>query len=147
MAEYHLAQLNISHMKYSMDAPEMAEFVARLEDVNALADRSPGFVWRLQPDDGGAAAIDIFGPEYLVNLSVWQDVESLRDYAFRSAHKDVLARRDEWFERMPEACAVLWWVPAGHVPTLAEAAQRLAQLRQHGPTSRAFTFQRIFLPA
>ena len=146
MPEHQLAQLNIAKMKYGFDDPELADFVAALDDINALADESPGFVWRLQTDEGDATAIDFFGSDYLVNMSVWEDVESLRDYAFRSAHRDVLARRNEWFDRMDEAYAVLWWVPAGTIPTLEQAAARLDSLRRLGPTSRAFTFKQLFEP-
>ncbi|MDJ0776907.1 MAG: DUF3291 domain-containing protein [Gammaproteobacteria bacterium] len=146
MADHHLAQLNIARMKYAFDAPAMADFVARLEDINALADESPGFVWRLQTDEGDATAIDFFGPDLLVNLSVWRDVESLRDYAFRSAHREVLAQRHRWFERMQEAYAVLWWIPAGSIPTLEEAAERLDYLRRDGPGPGAFTFSKQFAP-
>ena len=146
MPEYHLAQLNIAKLKYGLDDPELADFIARLDDVNALADESPGFVWRLQTDEGDATAIDFFGSDYLVNMSVWQDVESLRDYAFRSAHKEVLARRHEWFDRMEDAYAVLWWIPAGSIPTIEEASERLESLRQQGPNPQAFNFKQIFEP-
>ncbi|MCP4390237.1 MAG: DUF3291 domain-containing protein [Gammaproteobacteria bacterium] len=146
MPEYHLAQLNIAKLKYGIDDPELADFVAMLDDVNALADEAPGFVWRLQTEEGDATAIDFFGLDYLVNMSVWQDVESLRDYAFRSVHKEVLARRHEWFDRMEDAYAVLWWVPAGTIPTLDESSERLESLRANGPNPRAFTFKQIFEP-
>ena len=146
MSEFHLAQLNIAKMKYPLDDPQMQEFVARLDEVNGLADAAPGFVWRLQTDEGDATAIDYFGPDTLVNMSVWDDVESLRDYAFRSAHKDVLARRHEWFDRMEQAYSVLWWIPSGSIPTIEEAAERLASLRQHGPSACAFTFKHLFKP-
>lgn len=143
---HHLAQLNIARMKYGFDHPELADFIARLEEINGLADAPPGFVWRLQTDEGDATAIDYFGPDYLVNMSVWRDVESLRDYAFRSAHREVLARRHRWFERMDEASSVLWWIPAGTVPALEEAAERLDSLRRHGAGPHAFTFRRLFEP-
>jgi len=146
VSEYHLAQLNIAKLKYGFDDPELADFIARLDDVNALADESPGFVWRLQTEEGDATGIDFFGSDYLVNMSLWQDVESLREYAFRSAHKEVLARRHEWFDRMEDAYAVLWWVPAGTIPTIEEASERLESLRQEGPNPRAFTFKQIFEP-
>lgn len=146
VSEYHLAQLNIAKLKYGIDDPELADFVARLDDINALADESPGFVWRLQTEEGDATAIDYFGADYLVNMSVWQDVESLRDYAFRSAHKEVLARRNEWFERMDDAYAVLWWIPAGSIPSIEQAGERLESLRANGPNPRAFTFKQIFEP-
>ena len=147
MSEYHLAQLNIAKMKFPLDDPQMAAFVERLDEVNALADDAPGFVWRLQTEDGDATAIDFFGADTLVNLSVWRDVEALRNYTFRSAHKEVLARRHEWFDRMEEAYSVLWWIPAGHVPTLEEASERLDSLRSDGPGPRAFTFKQLFDPA
>lgn len=146
MTEHHLAQLNIAKMKFAIDAPELTEFVARLDDVNALADDSPGFVWRLQTEDGYATAIDYFGPEYLVNMSVWSDVDSLHNYVYRTAHNDIMARRKEWFERMLEVYSVLWWIPAGTIPTIAEADQRLQKLRQNGPTAEAFTFKQMFPP-
>jgi len=133
-------------MKYDIDSPELTDFVARLEDVNALADDSPGFVWRLQTDTGDATAIDFFGPDTLVNMSVWQNIESLHDYVYRSAHKEVLARRKEWFARMLEAYSVLWWIPAGSIPTLEEAAQRLEELQNRGPSAAAFTFKQMFPP-
>ena len=146
MSEYHLAQLNIAKMKYSFESPEMADFVARLEDVNLLADAAPGFVWRLQTGDGDATAIDFFGADVLVNMSLWSDLDSLRDFAFRSAHREVLARRREWFDVLDEACSVLWWVPAGYIPTLEEAAGRLDDLRRDGPGPRGFTFRQTFAP-
>ena len=144
MTEYYLAQLNIAKMKFPLDDPRMQEFVDQLDAVNALADEARGFVWRLQTEAGDATAIDFFGADTLVNMSVWQDVESLREYAFRSAHKDVLARRHEWFCRLEEAYAVLWWIPAGTIPTLEDAAERLERLRRHGPSRDAFTFKQLF---
>jgi hypothetical protein len=143
VSAYHLAQLNIAKMKFAIDAPELADFVARLEDINALADESPGFVWRLQTEDGDATAIDYFGPDSLVNMSVWTDVESLHNYVYRSAHNEVMALRKQWFDRMLEAYSVLWWIPAGTVPTIAQADERLQRLRQNGPTAGAFTFKQI----
>ncbi|MBI2307387.1 MAG: DUF3291 domain-containing protein [Rhodocyclales bacterium] len=144
MSRYHLAQMNIATMKASLESPLMADFVANLERINALAEQSPGFVWRLQDEAGDATAIRPFGEQVLVNLSVWHDVASLHGYAFRSAHVELMRRRREWFAPMPEAYAALWWVPAGHRPTLAEAAERLAHLRAHGTTPFAFTFRDAF---
>lgn len=146
MPEYHLAQLNLAKMKTAIDSPEMSDFVARLEDVNALADASPGFVWRLQTDAGDATAIDFFGPDFLVNMSVWQNIESLHDYVYRSAHKEVLVRRHEWFDRVVEAYLVLWWVPAGTIPSLEEAGKRLDNLRNNGPNPQAFSLKQRFDP-
>ena len=144
MSGYHLAQLNIAKMKFAIDSPELADFVARLEDVNALADDSPGFVWRLQTEAGDATAIDYFGPDYLVNMSVWEDVESLHRYVYRSAHNEVMALRKQWFDRMLEAYSVLWWIPAGTIPTIAQADERLQNLRQNGPSVESFTFKQVF---
>ncbi len=146
MAGFNLAQLNIAQMKFPLDSPGMAEFVARLEDINALADSAPGFVWRLQTEDGDATGIDFFGADLLVNMSLWRDLDSLRDFAFRSAHRELLARRREWFATLEPAYAVLWWLPAGRIPTLQEAAGRLECLRRDGPGPRAFTFGKPFPP-
>ena len=146
MAGHHIAQLNIARMKFPLDAPQMADFGARLDEVNALADAAPGFVWRLQTDAGDASAIDIFGADLLVNMSLWESIPALQDFAFRSAHRHVLARREEWFEPMREAWSVLWWLPAGELPTLEDAARRLERLRREGPTGSAFTFRQRFEP-
>jgi len=143
----HLAQLNIAQMKFAIDDPALADFVARLEDVNALADAAPGFVWRLQTEAGDATAIDFFGADKLVNMSVWQDLDSLHSYVFRSEHNQVMALRKQWFERMGDAYSVLWWVDAGHLPSLPEAGERLDRLRRHGPHALAFTFKHSFPPA
>lgn len=144
MSRYHLAQLNIASMKEPLESPGMADFVANLERINALAESSPGFVWRLQDEAGDATAIRPFGAEVLVNLSLWQDVESLGDYVYKSAHTEMLKRRNEWFSRLGEAHMVLWWVPAGHLPDVQEAAERLRLLRESGPTAQAFSFRERF---
>ena len=146
MTEYHLAQLNIAKLKFAPDAPEMAGFVNQIEAINALADDAPGFVWRLQTDEGDATAIDYFGPDYLVNMSVWENIKALHDYVYRSSHKKVLARRKEWFDHLQEAYSVLWWIPKGHIPTVEEAGERLDRLRNEGPHTQAFTFKQTFAP-
>ena len=146
MSRVHLAQLNIAKMTFAIDDPEMAGFVARLDDLNALADSAPGFVWRLQTDDGDATAIDYFGADTLVNMSVWQDIESLHAYVYHSAHNRVMARRRQWFERIEAAYSVMWWIEAGHIPSLEEADGRLQVLRREGPSARAFTFKQPFAP-
>lgn len=146
MIRYHLAQLNIATMREPLESPSMAEFVANLERINSLAESSPGFVWRLKDDSGAATTIRPFGDNILVNMSVWETVESLHTFAFRTAHTDIMRRRREWFDQMAEAYAALWWIPAKHVPTTAEAAQRLAHLREQGPTAYAFTFRKTFPP-
>jgi hypothetical protein len=144
MAAYELAQLNIAHMKTPLDAPEMADFVANLDRINALADAAPGFIWRLKSEDGNATSLRPFGENTLVNMSVWSSVASLSDYVYKSVHVEIMKRRKEWFERMPEAYHVLWWVPAGHRPGEDEAMQRLQTLRAMGPTDRAFSFKQAF---
>jgi hypothetical protein len=144
MSRYELAQLNVATMKFPLDAPGMADFVANLERINALAEQSPGFVWRLQTEEGDATAMRRLGDNMLVNLSVWADVESLNHYVYQTAHVEIMRRRKEWFERMGEAHFVLWWVPAGHRPGVEEAAARLALLREQGPSAQAFSFRYAF---
>jgi hypothetical protein len=147
MTAHHLAQLNVARLREPIDSPLLAEFVAALAPVNALADASPGFVWRLQSDGGDATSIHAYDdPLIIVNLTVWQSVEHLREFAFRSGHRDVMRRRREWFERMADAYVVLWWLPAGSVPTVLEARDRLERLRRDGPTAEAFTFRAPFPP-
>jgi hypothetical protein len=144
-AAFQLAQVNIGRALGEMTDPVMAEFVANLPAINALADQSPGFVWRLQTDDGDATAVRPFADaRILINLSVWSDLAALRAYVYRSAHATVMKRRREWFERFDRIYVTLWWVPAGHRPPVAEAVARLAHLEQHGPTAFAFTFAQPF---
>jgi hypothetical protein len=145
MAAYELAQLNVGIIKGPMDSPVMADFAANLERINALADRSPGFAWRLQTEEGNATSIRPFENEnLLLNMSVWRDLESLQKYVYGSAHVEIMRRRREWFERMQEAFFVLWWVPAGHRPSIADAIAKLEVLRAKGSTPEAFTFRQPF---
>ncbi len=146
MSAYQLAQLNIARMREPLESPVMADFVANLERINALAERSPGFIWRLQTEEGDATALRPMGENVLVNMSVWRDVEALNDYVYGAAHVEIMRRRKEWFERMREVYVVLWWVRQGHRPTVPEASAKLDLLRKHGPTKQAFTFRRAFLP-
>jgi hypothetical protein len=147
MSAYELVQLNIGMIRGPMDSPVMADFAANLARINALAERSPGFVWRLQTEDGDATAIRPFDNDnMLVNMSVWRDVESLNSYVYKSAHVEIMRRRREWFERMSEAFLVLWWVIKGHRPSIAEAIAKLEVLRSKGPTPEAFTFRTAFPP-
>jgi hypothetical protein len=144
---YELAQLNIGVIKGPMDSPVMADFAANLERINALAEQTPGFVWRLQTDDGDATALRPFENEnMLVNMSVWRDADALRSFVYRSDHVDIMRRRAQWFERMNEGFLVLWWIPEGHRPSIAEAIARLETLRRQGPTAQAFTFRQSFPP-
>jgi len=147
MCAYELAQLNIGIIKGPMDSPVMADFAAGLARINALADRSPGFRWRLQTEDGDATAIRPFeNKNLLLNMSVWQDVDSLRRYVYHSEHVDLMRRRREFFERLPQAFLVLWWVPRGHRPSIAAAMARLELLRERGPGREAFTFRDAWPP-
>lgn len=146
MSRYHLAQLNIATLKAPLDSPALADFVANLDQINALAEASPGFVWRLKTDDGNATALRPLGDDVIINVSVWEDVEALHRYVYASAHVEFMRRRREWFARMAEAFMVLWWVPAGHAPTVEEALDRLAALRANGPTPAAFSFRQAYPP-
>jgi hypothetical protein len=138
---YYLAQLNIARAKTSMDDPAMADFFEALDPVNASAEASPGFVWRLEDEDGNATSFRVFDDDrWLVNMSVWESLESLRDFIASSGHLRIMRRRSEWFERLAEATTVLWWVPRGHTPALDEAIARLEHLRRHGPCEQAFGF-------
>ncbi|MBV9657803.1 MAG: DUF3291 domain-containing protein [Verrucomicrobia bacterium] len=145
---WHLAQVNIAQMRAPMTDPIMAEFVAGLGPVNALADSSPGFVWRLVEDEHGHATDDRpFGDDrILINLSVWESREALQHFVYHTLHQQFLKKRREWFERMKEAWVVLWWVPAGHRPTVVEAKARLEHLRTHGESPHAFSFREPFPP-
>lgn len=145
MTLYHLAQVNIARMRGAIDSPIMADFVAQLDAINAVADTTPGFVWRLQGADGNATALRVFDdPMLIINMSVWESIEALFEYTYRSDHIDVYRRRGEWFERMDTPHMALWWLPAGHIPTPQEAKDRLALLERDGATPLAFTFKRRF---
>jgi hypothetical protein len=147
MPEYHIAQFNIARMRAPLTDPIMAGFVTQLAPINALADASPGFIWRLSSDSGDATGIRIYGDEpIIVNMSVWESVDALRQYVYRSAHTAVVRDRQEWFEKMDGAYYALWWVPVGYLPTPEEGKVRLDYLREHGETEYAFSFRQVFLP-
>ncbi len=142
---YHLAQVNIARMRAPLEDPLMADFVAQLDVINAIADESPGFVWRLQTEEGDATAINAFNDDrILINMSVWESVDALHAYTYRSRHAGVFRNRQNWFEPLDRPHMVLWWVPAGHIPTPQEAKIKLELLHQHGPTPDAFTFKQRF---
>lgn len=142
---HHVAQLNIARAKAPLDAPPLADFVAQLDAVNALAEASPGFVWRLKSDSGNATDIRAYDdPLMIVNMSVWESIETLFDFAYKTSHTKVMNRRKEWFESLPAPHMVLWWIPAGTIPTVEEAKRRLDHLAAHGPTPTAFTFKADF---
>lgn len=147
MAAWHLAQLNVGTARFPMDDVRIRGFVSRLDEINALADRAPGFVWRLQSDSGNATDIQLTDdPRFIVNLSVWQSIEALFDFAYRSEHAQVMALRRHWFEPHDGAYQVLWWIPAGNRPAPQEALERLKRLRELGPTAEAFSFKTRFPP-
>jgi hypothetical protein len=148
MDDWHIAQLNVGRARFDLDDPRMGGFMGRLDEINALADAAPGFVWRLQSDAGNATDIKLTDdPSFIVNLSVWQSIEQLKDFAYKSAHAPIMAQRRNWFEVPSQAYLALWWVPAGATPTAEEALERLETLKRHGPTAEAFDFQTIFQPA
>ncbi|MGW8730213.1 DUF3291 domain-containing protein [Streptomyces sp. NPDC055808] len=142
---YELAQVNIARLKYPLESVELTDFVTALDPVNAVADAADGFVWRLQSDSGNATDVPVFGDtSMIVNMSVWRDEASLKAFMYAGRHRELLARRFEWFERIEEALVALWWVPAGHRPTVEEAEKRVLHLRDHGPTPHAFTLRSGF---
>ena len=141
---HELAQFNVARPVAPLESDVMSEFMGALDKVNALAEAAPGFLWRLQDDSGNATALQPMGPGVIVNMSVWRDVAALSDFVHRSGHVDYLKRRREWFERIAEAYVVLWWVPAGHRPTVEEGVARLRTLREKGPGAEAFTFREAF---
>ena len=141
----HLAQVNIALLKEPLDSPALADFVTLLEPVNALADAAPGFVWRLQTDEGDATSIRAFDDErIIVNMSVWESIEALWRFVYEGPHLEVMRRRREWFSRMAESHLALWWIPAGSIPMVEDAERRVAHLRQHGPSRFAFTFKQHY---
>ena len=142
---WHLAQTNIGVAKYTYDQPEFADFVDNLERINALAEESPGFVWRFVQDDEHEAGRDVFEDEnVLFNMSVWESREALQDYVYQTDHVNILRRRAEWFVKLDRPIMAMWWIPAGTVPTVADARYRLDLIAKHGPTAEAFTFRRFF---
>jgi hypothetical protein len=146
-ADFHLAQVNIARMIAPLDDPLMAEFVALLDEINALAERSPGFVWRLQTESGNATYLRPYEDDrILFNLSVWESVEQLKEYVYRSEHSEVLRNRRQWFEKFDGSSMALWWVKAGHIPSVQEAKERLDHLRKHGESAHAFSFKRLYSP-
>ncbi|MFE9647772.1 DUF3291 domain-containing protein [Streptomyces sp. NPDC006365] len=146
-AAYELAQINIARLKAPLDSPQLKDFVDALDPVNAVADSSDGFVWRLQSDSGNATDVPVFGDDWLiVNMSVWRDTNALTAFMYQGRHRELLSRRREWFEKLQEAVTALWWVPPGHRPTVTEAESRLLHLRTNGPTPYAFTLRTSFPP-
>ena len=143
----HLAQVNIAKMLAPIDSPIMADFVAKLDEINTLAESSEGFVWRLKGEDNNATAIKVFDDDMLIiNLSVWESVEDLKNFVYKTGHSPVMRRRAEWFEKMPAMFMALWWIEANHTPTPAEAKEKLEFLNKNGESELVFTFKNIYLP-
>jgi hypothetical protein len=144
---WHLAQVNIAKLTAPLEAPEMAGFFTRIDEINALADGSAGFVWRLQTPDGDATQLRVFPDDsILVNMSVWTSLEALRAFVFQSRHVELLRDRARWFPRLATPSYALWWIPAGTLPTVEDAQRRLALVAAQGPTREAFVFHRAFEP-
>ena len=145
VSEYQLAQINIAKARAAMDSDVMKGFVDRLDEINALADEASGFVWRLQTEAGDATSIQAFeDPDLIVNMSVWQDIDSLKNYVYKSRHVELIRDRDAWFSKIAESHQALWWIPKGHIPTVEEGKERLQLLEANGPSEQAFTFARPF---
>jgi Domain of unknown function (DUF3291) len=140
---YHLAQINIARLRFPLDDPRMTEFNAVLEPINEIAERTPGFVWRLKSDDGRSAtyAAHAFSPDILVNFTVWETLEALKHFTYQSGHGAYFRRRLEWFEPLGKPPLAMWWIPAGETPTLEEAKSRYDHLVQHGSSEYAFGFK------
>ena len=142
---HHLAQINISRLLAPLDDPQIAGFVSQLEPINALADSASGFVWRLKSDSGNATDIAYSDdPFVIVNMSVWESLQALRDFAYRSDHVKVFRDRAKWFEKADKPNYCLWWVAAGHMPTVAEGRARLEHYQMHGATPFSFWFSQPF---
>ena len=147
MAAFHLAQLNIARAVAPLDSPGMAGFMAALAGINALADASQGFVWRLQSDAGDATSIRPYAdPLIIVNLSVGESINALGTFAYKSRHIEFVRRRHEWFESLEQPYLALWWLPAGQLPAVSEAQERMEHLRRHGETPFSFSFHKVFEP-
>ncbi|OSZ63732.1 hypothetical protein CAP39_13865 [Sphingomonas sp. IBVSS1] len=147
MSGWQLAQINIGTMVAPKGDPMVAEFYAALDAINAIADASPGFVWRLQDEAGNATDIQATpDPKLLVNISVWADLDSLSAFVYRSSHAGIMRQRRQWFVPFDGAFQALWWVPAGHRPDVMEGLARLWLLDRYGPSQQAFGFKTAFAP-
>jgi hypothetical protein len=142
---FHIAQVNVALAKDNMESEVMQGFVSRLDEMNALADRAEGFVWRLKDDGGSATAVRAFNdPLLLVNISVWQNLEALKQYVYKSLHVELIRDRGRWFHKIPEFHQALWWIAAGHIPSVQEGKQKLEHIRKYGPSQDAFTFAKPY---
>jgi len=145
MNYFRIAQVNVAQAKADMESELMQGFVSRLDEINALADRADGFIWRLKEESGGATAIRVFDdPLLLINMSVWANLEALKHYVYKSLHVELIKDREAWFNKMGDSHQALWWIPAGHVPSTEEAQKKLEYIRKHGPSAEAFTFAKPY---
>ncbi len=146
MKKYQLAQVNVAQAKAEMDTDTMSDFVSRLDEINKIADESSGFIWRLQTNAGNSTSIRVFDdPLLLVNMSVWDSVEALQTFVYKSLHVELIRDREAWFNKLGTAYQALWWIPYDHIPTTQEAKEKLEHLRQYGPSQEAFTFGKLFM--
>ena len=149
-AGYHLAQANVAYALAPADDPLLADYMVRLDEMNVLADCSPGFVWRYLTDSRDPAQREFTDPYVLFNMSVWESIDALHAYTYRTAHSEVYAARRRWFAE-PKAVVgghalAMWWIPVGERPTVEDAKARLAEITASGPSPRAFTFKQRFAP-
>jgi len=145
VTQYHLAQINIAKAVADLDSPLMAGFRSRINEINGLADKAKGFIWRLQSEEGDATSIRAFeDSNTYINLSVWETPEDLKNFVYRTMHVELIRDRETWFSRLPEQHQAAWWVPAGHRPSAEEGRDRLLTLRAHGPSATAFTLAKPF---
>lgn len=144
----HLAQLNIAEAKYAIGSQDMAGFTGRINAINALADRAPGFIWRLKddgPEDGALSLrMEGLGGDMLINMSVWESLKALFGFVYKTAHAKVMREERPQFKRIPREHMVLWWIPEGHIPTLSEAKAKLDLIRGEGASPAAFSFASSF---
>ena len=147
MEKYHLAQINIANSRGARDNDIMKGFIDRLDEINGIADNSPGFIWRLQTEEGDATAIQAFDdPLLLVNVSVWEHIDSLKKFVYKSLHVELIQDREAWFTKIRDSHQALWWIPEGHIPSVEEAKEKLEYLQANGPSEVAFTFSKSFEP-
>lgn len=147
MSDWHIAQYNIARLLRPLDDPATADFVRDLDRINGLGDATPGFVWRHKNADGNSTDVRVRNdPMMIINFTVWDSIDALWRFTYHSAHVEVFRRRREWFAHLDDPYLVLWWVPAGYVPSVAEAEERLDDLIANGASPRAFSFKQRFDP-
>ena len=147
MSKYQIAEINIARMKgINIKDPVMKEFVDNLDRVNTVAESSEGFVWRLKDESNNATNINPYDDEQvIINISVWQSIEALENYMYKTLHVGFLKRRKEWFQSYGKVYTAMWWIPAGQFPTLQQAVDNLDYLQKNGATEKVFDFKRKFL--